>query len=154
MRCAGSLTSSLFKVANDCWGFQFLMEVRDENIWHATNIWSRFIFLSDQTIDNEFNSIQSLQYLHLFTNTYYGLLCGVLRFTISIFLSYRFCFPLAFRLEGTIYALGNYFMKSKNLGHTAKYLQTCFKCVFINFSSFQSGTTLLILRFNTSFSTL
>ena len=70
MRCAGSFTSSLFKVANDYWGFQFLMEVRDENIWHATNIWSRFIFLSDQSIDTEFNSIQSLQYLHLFTNTY------------------------------------------------------------------------------------
>ena len=51
------------------------MEVTGGNIWHATNTWSRFTFLGDQTIHIKFNCIQSLQYLHLFTYTYNGLLC-------------------------------------------------------------------------------
>ena len=82
MRCVEeSFTSNLFNAAYDRWGFPkyiahlslgklgYLMEVTDESICHATNIWSRFIFLCDQTIYIKFNSIQSLQYLHLFTYT-------------------------------------------------------------------------------------
>ena len=70
------------------------------------------------------------------------------------FFSYRFRFPLAFRLERTV-SLCNYLIKNKNPGHTAKYLQSCSKCVLINFYSFQSGSNYsLTFTSNTSFSTL
>ena len=91
MRCVRSFTSSSFNAAYDRWGFPkyianlslgklgYLMEVTDEGIWHANNIWYRFIFLCDQTIHIKFKSIQSFQnftysltliHLHLFTYTY------------------------------------------------------------------------------------
>ena len=120
MRC-------LFNAAQDRSGFPkyianlslgklgYLMEVTGGNIWHATNIWSRFPFLGDQTIHIKFNCIQSLQYLHLFTYTYKGLLCSVLRFTIHLFFSYRFYFLLAFRLERTLCRWVTILQKAKSL---------------------------------------
>ena len=163
MRCVGSFTSSLLKAAYDRWGFPkyiadlslgklgYLMEVTDKDIWHSINICSRFIFLSDQTIHIKFNSIQSLQYLHLFTYTCSGLLCSVLRFTISIlFFSYRFCFALAFRLERTICHWVTIYKKQKPWTYS-KILTNIFQVRFSQILFFSEWNYSLTFTFNTSF---
>ena len=117
--------------------------------WNTTNIWCHFIFLCDQNRHIRLNSIQSLQYLHLFTCTCSGLLFSVLRFTVGISISFLHtgfvlhslssCKELSRHRVTTL-------IKSKNFWTYSKIpTDSYFKCVLINFCSFQSGTTLLLL---------
>ena len=72
MRCVGSFTSWVSQsiLLISLWAKSaILWQLQDENIWYTTNIWYHFISLSDQTIHIKFNSVQALQYLHLFDYT-------------------------------------------------------------------------------------
>ena len=65
------MRSSSFKAAYERQGFpRYIASLSLGKLsWNTTKIWCHFIFLCDQNRHIRFNSIQSLQYLHLFTCT-------------------------------------------------------------------------------------